>query len=67
MTRPARGPHRPRVPSSRGPLILTLPGVLLASAVSAALSEGIATPDAGGAGSTGEVGDWICRRIERSA
>jgi 3-isopropylmalate dehydrogenase len=39
----------------------------LEGAVVAALAEGVATPDAGGAGSTGEVGDWICRRIERSA
>ena len=37
----------------------------LEQAVAAALAEGVATPDAGGAGSTAEVGDWICRRIER--
>ncbi|HET9334246.1 MAG TPA: isocitrate/isopropylmalate dehydrogenase family protein [Gemmatimonadota bacterium] len=40
---------------------------VLEGAVAAALAEGVATPDAGGAGSTGEVGDWICRWIERSA
>ncbi|HET6638074.1 MAG TPA: isocitrate/isopropylmalate dehydrogenase family protein [Gemmatimonadota bacterium] len=37
----------------------------LEGAVTAALAEGVATPDAGGAGSTAEVGDWICERIER--
>jgi 3-isopropylmalate dehydrogenase len=39
----------------------------LEAAVAAALAEGVATPDAGGAGSTAEVGDWMCRRIERGA
>ncbi|MGH7607506.1 MAG: isocitrate/isopropylmalate family dehydrogenase, partial [Gemmatimonadales bacterium] len=39
----------------------------LETAVAAALAEGVATPDAGGAGSTAEVGDWICERIERDA
>ena len=39
----------------------------LQGAVASALAEGVATPDAGGAGSTAEVGDWICERIERGA
>ena len=39
----------------------------LEAAVVAALAEGVATPDAGGAGSTGEVGDWICEWIERTS
>jgi isocitrate/isopropylmalate dehydrogenase len=42
-------------------------GEALEAAVAAALAEGVATPDAGGAGSTAEVGDWICERIERDA
>ncbi|HUF89377.1 MAG TPA: isocitrate/isopropylmalate dehydrogenase family protein [Gemmatimonadota bacterium] len=41
--------------------------VALESAVTDALAEGVATPDAGGAGSTAEVGDWICERIDRGA
>jgi 3-isopropylmalate dehydrogenase len=39
----------------------------LEASVAAALAAGVATPDAGGAGSTAEVGDWICERIERGA
>jgi 3-isopropylmalate dehydrogenase len=39
----------------------------LEAAVVAALAEGVATPDAGGAGSTAQVGDWICERIARGA
>lgn len=35
----------------------------LEEAVEAALAEGVATPDAGGAGSTAEVGDWLCERL----
>ncbi|HUP19771.1 MAG TPA: isocitrate/isopropylmalate dehydrogenase family protein [Gemmatimonadota bacterium] len=36
----------------------------LEAAVADALAEGVATPDAGGAGSTHEVGDWIVARLE---
>jgi 3-isopropylmalate dehydrogenase len=37
----------------------------LEAAVVAALAEGVATPDVGGAGSTAQVGEWICERIAR--
>lgn len=39
----------------------------LEEAVSAALGEGISTPDVGGAGSTAEVGDWIVGRAGATA
>lgn len=39
----------------------------LEDAVVAALAEGVGTPDVGGAGSTAEVGDWLCRRIAEGA
>ncbi|MFN2384371.1 MAG: isocitrate/isopropylmalate dehydrogenase family protein [Gemmatimonadota bacterium] len=35
----------------------------LEAAVTDALAAGVMTPDIGGAGSTAEVGDWICRRL----
>jgi len=37
----------------------------LEAAVSAALAEGVATPDVGGAGSTAGVGEWLCERVVR--
>jgi 3-isopropylmalate dehydrogenase len=37
----------------------------LEAAVADALANGVGTPDVGGAGSTGSVGDWICARLER--
>lgn len=39
-------------------------GGALEDAVVGALHEGIRTPDIGGAGSTSQVGDWICQRLE---
>lgn len=39
-------------------------GRALEEAVRAALAEGVATPDIGGAGSTAQVGEWILARLE---
>jgi len=33
------------------------------AAVEAAMEEGVVTPDLGGTGGTGEVGEWIAERV----